>query len=99
MPMLPCPSCGRQISNQSRRCLYCAHPLVALDAEAERRNEMLRALYTTGMGMPRVRPPTLTDRLRAGGVFTKTVALIVLVAFLPFAPFRVFRRMRAIMQP
>jgi hypothetical protein len=99
MPMLTCPSCGRQISDQSRRCLYCAHLLVPLDAEAERRNERLRALYTSGMGMPRVRPPTFTERLRGGGVVAKTAALIILVTFLPFAPFRVFRRIRAIMQP
>jgi hypothetical protein len=72
---------------------------VPLDAEAERRSEMLRALYRSGMGMPRVRPPTLTERLRGGGVLAKTAALIVLIAFLPFAPFRVFRRIRAIMQP
>ena len=99
MPMLPCPSCGRQISDQSRRCLYCAHALVPLDAEAERRQEMLRALYKSGMGMPRVRPPTLIERVRNAGVLTKTLALLVLVAFLPVAPFRVFRNIRAIMQP
>jgi hypothetical protein len=99
MSMLPCPSCGRQISDQSRRCLYCAHSLAPMDAEAERRNERLRALYTSGMGMPRVRPPTLTERLRGGGIVAKSAALIILVAFFPFAPFRVFRRIRAIMQP
>ena len=53
MANIPCPHCGRSISDQSKRCLYCAKPLTGDDAgETERRAKMLSAMYEAGVGLP-----------------------------------------------
>ncbi len=61
MPNIPCPHCKRQISDQSKRCLYCAKPLDGDPAgEAEKRAQMLSAMYQAGVGLP---PRTKQSRL------------------------------------
>jgi hypothetical protein len=53
MANIPCPHCGRSISDQSKRCLYCAKPLTGDDAgETERRAKMLSVMYEAGVGLP-----------------------------------------------
>ncbi len=56
MPNIPCPHCNRQISDQSKRCLYCAKPLDGgASGDVEKRAQMLSAMYKAGVGLP-VRP-------------------------------------------
>ena len=53
MPNIPCPHCGRSISDQSKRCLYCAKPLAGDGGgDAEKRAQMLSAMYKAGVGLP-----------------------------------------------
>ena len=64
MPNIPCPHCGRSISDQSKRCLYCAKPLDA-DAtgdEVDKRARMLAAMYQAGVGLPAAEKQSWIER-------------------------------------
>ena len=47
MPTITCPHCGRAVSDQAKRCVYCAKPISGEGvAEAENRARMLQAMYS-----------------------------------------------------
>ena len=89
MTSIPCPHCGRQISDQSKRCLYCAKPLAtdAVGDDAEKRARMLRAMYEAGVGLPTPEKQSWVERQRDEPVLVRTViALLILPMVLVWPP-------------
>ncbi|HUO52058.1 MAG TPA: hypothetical protein VMT93_06045 [Gemmatimonadaceae bacterium] len=81
MTMVACPHCGRQVSDQSARCLYCAKPLAGGGTEAEeKRAVMLRAMYGAGVGLERPAKRGLVDRLRDEPLAVRLLAAVPLLA-------------------
>ena len=80
MPSIPCPHCGRSISDKSMRCLYCAKPLDGVGAaDADKRARMLSAMYAGGVGLPPAAKQSLFDRLHDEPLLVKVAAGILLV--------------------
>ena len=89
MPNIACPHCGRSISDQSKRCLYCAKPLDAVAAGdgVERRARMLAAMYQGGIGLPAREKLTWIDRQRDEPLLVRiVVALLILPVVLIWPP-------------
>ncbi|HEX5436969.1 MAG TPA: hypothetical protein VFW98_07415 [Gemmatimonadaceae bacterium] len=103
MAMIACRVCGRQISDQSTRCLYCARPVAPSgeeDAEAEAaRQEHLYAMYATGIGMPSARSRGWIQRLREESIAVRLLAVAALTPLLMVVPFRTIRWIQDIFRP
>ena len=78
MTSIPCPHCGRQISDQSKRCLYCAKPLAtdAVGDDAEKRARMLRAMYEAGVGLPTPEKQSWFERQRDEPVLVRQANVV-----------------------
>jgi hypothetical protein len=101
MPNIPCPHCGRQISDQSKRCLYCAHPLTAgASGDVDKRAKMLSAMYSAGVGLPPAPKASRIDRLKEEPLPVRILALAVLVPIGLIVPLpSVWRSIKALMRP
>lgn len=105
MPMIPCPSCGRQISDQSKRCFYCGNllsdpaPAEASAAEREAKQARLHAMYSAGLGLPGAAGEGWLDRVRSGGMPMKLLAAAVLIPVMTIAPMQAFKQLRDIFRP
>ena len=105
MPMTQCPHCGRQISDQSRRCLYCGRLLAAAgasDAEVEadlRRSQQMAAIYEAGIGLPGRSRRTWIDELNESNLVVKLLVSVLLLPLMAVAPLRTLRNIKAIFEP
>ena len=83
MTDLPCPHCGRSISDRSKRCLYCAKPLdAATGDETDNRARMLAAMYSAGVGLPAAPKASWLERQRDEPLLVK---LVVALGIMPVA--------------
>jgi len=89
MASIPCPHCGRSISDQSKRCLYCAKPLAANAAggDEEKRARMLAAMYQAGVGLPTAEKRSWFESKRDEPLLVRVViALLILPMVLVWPP-------------
>lgn len=100
MPNIPCPHCGRQISDQSKRCLYCAKPLSGEGAtEAEQRARMLGAMYSAGVGLgPRVKKSWI-ERMAEEPLGTRVLVAIPVILFGLVWPPSAWRALKTLFRP
>jgi hypothetical protein len=105
MPTMTCPHCGRQIADQSKRCLYCGRLLPSSGAsEAEvqadlRRSQQMAAIYEAGLGFGRRTRRTWIDELNESNLALKLLVSVLMLPLMLVAPFRVLRNIRAIFEP
>lgn len=89
MPNIPCPHCGRTISDQSKRCLYCAKPLDATVGgdDVEKRARMLSAMYQAGVGLPTKEKQSWLERYRDEPLLVRiALALLILPIVVVWPP-------------
>ena len=100
MPNIPCPHCGRSISDQSKRCLYCAKPLAGDGGgEAEKRAQMLSAMYKAGVGLPVTPKRSRLEQLRDEPFAVRLLAGIAMIPGLLIWPPWVIRGWKTIFRP
>lgn len=96
----PNPKCGRQISDQSKRCLYCAQPL---DGDAggavEKRAQMLSAMYNAGVGLPPRAKESRIEKLRDEPFLVRIVAAIPILLFGLVWPPLAWKWMKTLFRP
>lgn len=82
MPNIPCPHCGRQISDQSKRCLYCAKPPTGDTGGAvEKRAQMLSAMYSAGVGLPPKQKVSRLEKMRDEPLLVKLAVAVPIMLF------------------
>ncbi len=100
MPSIPCPHCGRAISDRSKRCLYCAKLLGATGGdEADKRARMLAAMYQAGVGLPAAPKTGRLERLRDEPLPVKLAAALVILVVGLVRPFYAWRALRTLFRP
>jgi len=103
MPSVACPNCRRQISDQSRRCLYCGRLLTA-SSEAEvqedlRRTQRMAAIYEAGIGFGGGKGRRhWTDELSEKHIVVKLLFATLMFPLAIFSPFKVLRSIKAIFE-
>ena len=100
MATIPCPHCGRQIAEQSKLCMYCAKPLAAADAgAAQKRAQMLQAMYSAGVGLPPKQRAGMIERLRDEPLLVRLAAAVPLLALGLLWPPWAWRSMKTLFRP
>jgi len=99
MANIPCPHCGRSISDQSVRCLYCAKPLAGDTTAAEQRAKMLAAMYEGGVGLDRRQKSSAIERLRDEPLLVRLVAAVPILAVGLFWPPAAWKWMKELFRP
>ena len=100
MPTIPCPHCGRAISDQSKRCVYCAKPLTGEGVTAaENRARMLQAMYSAGVGLEPKKKLGFIDRMADEPLATRILVAIPVIAFGLIWPPAAWRWLKTLFRP
>jgi hypothetical protein len=100
MTNIPCPHCGRQISDQSRRCLYCAKPLSGEGVtEADKRARMLSAMYSAGVGLEPKKKRSFIERMASEPLATRVLVAIPVILFGLVWPPSAWRAIKTLFRP
>jgi len=100
MPTITCPHCGRAVSDQAKRCIYCAKPISGEGvAEAENRARMLQAMYSAGVGLAAKKKLGFIERMADEPLATRLLVAIPVLLFGLVWPPAAWRAIKTLFRP